>query len=137
MKKERQETLIDILETHRVADQQALIRRLQRRGFDATQTTVSRDLSELGVVKIGGRYRLPEIEPAGPAEPSIQVRTAGDNLIVLKTGPGQANLVAYAVDRSDFAEIVGTVAGDDTIFVAVAGPDQQRKAIQRIMRLFS
>lgn len=136
-KRERQAVLIEILERQRAANQTELISLLEARGVSSTQATVSRDLADLGVVKVGGRYRLPRIRPSQSSLEGLEVKTAGDNLIVVRTGPGRASLAAFQIDGSRLPEVVGTVAGDDTVLVAVKGGLQQSQAVKKIMSLFA
>ncbi len=131
-KNQRQRMIADWLRSDRVGGQDELVARLSRAGISATQATVSRDLDELGAVRLkrGGEvhYALAEqVDPGFAAARLDQllgdwvesIVTAG-NLLVLKTPPGSANLVANALDAAGLGEIAGTIAGDDTIFVALA-----------------
>ena len=135
MKTERQQEILEIIAGRRVATQQDLARELTRRGFEATQSSVSRDIDELGLTKLHGYYTAPQAVFEGTAV--VAVDTAGDNLIVIRTDIGQATSTALVIDRANIQEIVGTVAGDDTLFVAVKGLDAQRTAMKRIVRLFA
>jgi len=131
-KNHRQRMIADWLRDHRVGSQEELVARLSLAGITATQATVSRDLVELGAVKLkrGGsiRYVMPDqVEPGHAAEKLDRLLTEwvdaiipAGNLIVLKTPPGSANLVANALDAAGLEEVAGTLAGDDTIFVAIA-----------------
>ena len=131
-KNHRQRMIADWLRDHRVGSQEELVARLSLAGITATQATVSRDLVELGAVKLkrGGsiRYVMPDqVEPGHSAEKLDRLLTEwvdaiipAGNLIVLKTPPGSANLVANALDAAGLEEVAGTLAGDDTIFVAIA-----------------
>ena len=131
-KSRRQRMIADWLRASRIGSQDELVARLFSAGVSATQATVSRDLDELGAVRIkrGGDiyYALGEqVDPGFAAAKLDQlladwvdsIAVAG-NLLVLKTPPGSANLVANAIDAAQIAEIIGTIAGDDTIFVALA-----------------
>ncbi|QYK56483.1 MAG: hypothetical protein KF733_03160 [Fimbriimonadaceae bacterium] len=116
------------LATRQITSQLMLVRELTRAGFSVTQSSVSRDLAELGVAKANGKYVLQDV-------PSIGVEScvaAGPNLLVLRTGIGAAQAVAYRLDQLNLSEIVGTIAGDDTIFVACASRKDQ-EAIQRAL----
>lgn len=135
MKIERQQKILEIIGARRVATQQQLARELGRRGIEATQSSVSRDIVELGLTKLHGRYTAPQASFAG--SPVVAVDTAGDNMIVIKTVIGQASATALAIDRAGILEIIGTVAGDDTLFVAVKNLDAQRAAMKEITRLFA
>ena len=135
MKTERQQKILEIISARRVATQQQLAGELKRRGIAVTQSSVSRDIVELGLTKLQGRYTAPQAAFAG--SPVVNVDTAGDNLIVIKTVIGQASATALAIDRANVSGIVGTVAGDDTLFVAVKTGDAQRTAMKQITRLFA
>ncbi|MFL6276466.1 MAG: arginine repressor [Blastocatellia bacterium] len=135
MKTTRQQNILEIIDARRVATQQQLARELRRRGIEATQSSISRDIVELGLTKLQGRYTAPQTAFAG--SPVVSVDTAGDNLIVIKTVIGQASATALAIDRAGISEIVGTVAGDDTLMVAVRDMDAQRAAIKQITKLFA
>ena len=132
---ERRATLLEILEAETVTDQDDLRRRLARAGHRVTQPSVSRDLYALGVVKVGGRYRapaaLPEVSPV-VAGATLRVRVAGPHLLVLKTLPGRASVVALEIDNARWPEVVGTVAGDDTVFVALGGREDQQRVAARL-----
>lgn len=135
MKKKRQESILSIIRGKRIATQQELAEELARRGIEATQSSVSRDISKLGLTKVNGHYAAPSAASAA-AVPMIVVATAGDNLIVVKTDTGEAQPAALAIDRANIEEIVGTVAGDDTILVAVKNAAAQRVAVKKIKSLF-
>ena len=136
MKRKRQESILSIISAKRVATQQELAEELSRRGIEATQSSVSRDIFELGLTKLNGHYVAPRAARS-EAVPPVAVNTAGDNLIVVKTDTGQAQPAALAIDRASFEEIIGTVAGDDTILVAVKNAAAQRAAVKKIMKLFA
>ncbi len=135
-KPQRQHAIERLLAEHAVTSQGALVELLAADGIDATQATVSRDLDELGAVKVrvpGGDlvYAVPEIAHERHAPDDHLRRVLSDwvvsvalapPLVVLKTPPGSAHVVASALDRSQRTEVAGTVAGDDTIFIAVAEP---------------
>jgi transcriptional regulator of arginine metabolism len=129
-KQQRQRLIADWLRHHRIGSQEELVARLDLAGMPATQATVSRDLDELGAVRIRRdgtmHYRLPEQLESGEGARLDRLLgewvtdiIAADNLVVLKTPPGSANLVANALDASGLEEIAGTIAGDDTIFLAL------------------
>ena len=139
LKDRRQRAIAELIRGHRLASQDELAERLAAQGFTVTQATISRDLEQLGALKVrrDGRvsYALPgQLDPA--AAPgltavfrdwvrSIDVAT---NLVVIKTPPGSAHLVGVALDHSDLTEIVGTICGDDTLFVAFRNAGQARAA---------
>jgi len=138
----RREALRRIIGRGRVGRQQDLVRLLGQAGHRATQSSVSRDLRELGVAKQGDRYVLPD--PAAPAParfaavtPFVRdLRAAGPHLTVIRTTAGAAQSVAIVLDRAAWPEVAGTLSGDDTIFVATAGSAAQRRLIARLRDVF-
>jgi transcriptional regulator of arginine metabolism len=139
----RRAAIVRILQESAVGRQSELVQLLRRQGFDATQSSVSRDLRELGVAKGGDRYLLPAEEDALTPSHFETVRAfvksinkAGTTLLVVRTTAGAAHSVAIAVDKAHWPEIVGTIAGDDTIFIAVDGDRQQRKLLDRLRGTF-
>ena len=135
MKMTQQETILEIIGAKRIGTQQELARELQRRGIIATQSSVSRDIVELGLTKLNGSYTASR--PALAGSSVIEIDTAGDNLIVIKTEIGQASATALTIDRAKIEEIIGTVAGDDTLFVAVKNIEAQRAAMKQIVQLLA
>jgi transcriptional regulator of arginine metabolism len=140
----RRTQILELLRTEVLTTQAELLQKLRQRGIRVTQATVSRDMEELGVVKTRDGYRLPEtLEPAAPPQPTLPlvlkeftrgVRQAS-NLVILRTHPGNAHTVASALDATGWPEVVGTVAGDDTIFVATVGSGQAVRVRKKIMEL--
>jgi transcriptional regulator of arginine metabolism len=132
VKERRQRAIAHLIRSNVLASQDELAERLGGLGFAATQATISRDLEQLGAVKVrrDGQlsYALPDTyaNGTGPRLGAVlrdwvgSVEPAG-TLVVLKTPPGSAHLVGVALDTSDVPEIVGTICGDDTIFVACRG----------------
>jgi transcriptional regulator of arginine metabolism len=125
-----------------VHNQDELVKVLRKQGFEATQSSVSRDLRELGVAKAGDRYIVPT-ESVGEANPFaavahyvIAARTAGPSLTVVKTASGHAQSVTVAIDAANWPEVVGTISGDDTIFIATEDGRDQRKLRERLRELF-
>lgn len=135
---QRRAAIRDLLAHGPAATQAFLVRALEDRGFVATQSSVSRDLRELGAVKTAGGYELPtaasadESQVAAVADLLRGVTPAGSNLLVIHTGTGAAQRVALALDRSGWPGMVGTIAGDDTIFVATESAHAQKTLIARI-----
>jgi len=127
--------ILDIVSSKAVATQQELTAELERRGIQSTQSSVSRDIAKLGLIKINGAYAAPGTKELAGG-PLLRIDTAGDNLIVVKTEVGQAQHAALMIDWANVAEIVGTVAGDDTILVAVKNTAAQRVAMKKILGLF-
>lgn len=139
----RRAAILRILRDAHVRNQEELVKALRAQGFDATQSSVSRDLRELGVAKAGDRYILPAGEEAANANPFatvagfiVAVRTAGDSLTVVKTTTGHAQSVAVAIDDANWPEVVGTISGDDTIFIATDEARGQRKLRERLRGAF-
>lgn len=135
----RRRAVVAILEREEIGNQQELVDRLEAEGIVATQSSVSRDLKDLGVAWIGGRYTLSPAEAAerGPGFGQVRhflkkVRLAGPHLTVLVTDVGTAQTVALALDHAGWPEVAGTVAGDDTIFVATASPRDQKRLLERL-----
>jgi transcriptional regulator of arginine metabolism len=133
-KTQRQHLVARLIESQAIANQQALVDQLAAEGVIATQATVSRDLEDLGAIKVrmpGGEsaYAIPAL-PKEQRAPEDHLRrvfgdwvvevATSDNLVVIRTPPGSAHVVASALDRSGLAGILGTVAGDDTILIVVA-----------------
>ena len=142
MKQLRHRAIRDLVSTRPVRTQQELAAALRERGFRTTQATISRDVAELGLVKAGREgtqaYALPrrlvEAETSGEdrlrallRDLPVEVREAG-LLLVVKTLPGSAHAIAAALDRARWPEVAGSIAGDDTLFVACV----DRAALQRI-----
>ena len=133
LKSSRQEAIARILRSGGIASQEELAERLGGLGFVATQATISRDLEQLGAIKVRhsgqSRYALPETPPPPRSlagEPRLRVvfrdwvrdLTPAGNLVVIRTPPGSAHIVGVTLDHSALADVVGTICGDDTIFVA-------------------
>ena len=146
-KQRRQQAITRLIGQHAVGNQPHLLELLAREGMRSTQATVSRDLDELGVVKVrasGGHnvYALPAIETDRIA-PFDQLRrvlgewvadvAASGNLVVLRTPPGCAHVVASALDRSGIEGLLGTVAGDDTL-MCVASPHSNAEELALVLR---
>ena len=139
----RQKAILAILRSHRVARQSELVRLLKERGIRVTQSSVSRDLQQLGISKLESGYeQVAQPDPGTDGDAAEvagfvrEIRTAGGNLTVVKTAEGAAQRVALYLDRSGWSEIVGTVSGDDTIFVATSSGGDQRRLLARLRSLF-
>jgi transcriptional regulator of arginine metabolism len=138
----RRSALAKIIREQTVGRQSELVAMLRKHGHAATQSSVSRDLRELGVAKLGDRYVLPDGAPPPNRDFSALKQfvsaqlTAGTNLTVLKTTVGSAQSVAVAIDTARWPEVVGTISGDDTIFIATAGAREQRKLGLRLRAIF-
>jgi transcriptional regulator of arginine metabolism len=138
LKEDRHRQILSLVRRVRVTGQQQVVDLLHERGVEATQSSVSRDFAELGIVKVGARYQAPRRDSAEQQidrEISRYLRTirpAGPNLTVVLTLVGAAQTVALAIDRAGWPELVGTLGGDDTVFLATAGAREQKKVIQRL-----
>jgi len=134
-KTQRQHRIARLLEEHRVTSQTHLVELLAADGVEATQATVSRDLEDFGAIKVrapGGdtAYAIPDLGIDSRPEPADHLRRIlgewlaavdhSGNVVVLRTPPGSAHVVASAIDRASLSDVMGTVAGDDTILVVCA-----------------
>jgi len=135
LKRERQKKLLNLIRAKRIGTQEALRAHLERAGVAATQSSVSRDLEELGVVKHHGSYALPQVNEDS-ARGLLSLEAAGDILLIAKCLPGRASAVAVDIDDAAMPEIVGTLAGEDTIFIAVREQKAQRAVMKKIWELF-
>lgn len=136
MKKDtRQKKILSLIRAKPIGTQEELTSLLERAGVPATQSSVSRDLEELGVVKHHGHYTVPRSNGAG-ARGLLSLDLSGDNLVIARTEPGLASAVAVEIDGAAIPEIVGTLAGEDTIFVAVRDQKAQRLVMKKIWELF-
>ena len=144
LKSKRQEKILELIETHDIDTQEELAELLRKAGFVATQATVSRDIKELRLIKVltgEGRYKYATVEKA---ESDLQERfirlfgncvvsiTSAGNLIVVKTMAGSAAVAAEAIDSMKWPEIAGSIAGDNTVFVAV----REGKNVSEIIKKF-
>lgn len=148
MKLRRQEAILELVRGEPLGSQAAILERLRERGFDVTQPTVSRDLDELGLARVRDaqgrlRYMLPEeAAPAGRrdrlrhllGEFVVSMQGSG-NLVVVHTPPGTANVVARGIDEAVLEDVVGTVAGDDTILVVAREGVRGRRVLERLREL--
>ncbi|HMS42748.1 MAG TPA: hypothetical protein PKE69_21130 [Pyrinomonadaceae bacterium] len=134
VKAERQEAILNLINAKNIETQSELTNLLSESGFEATQSSVSRDLDELGIVKKGKFYAIPNKTDARFG--FVGLETAGTNLIVARCESGLASAVAVQIDRAKIVEIVGTIAGDDTIFIAVKDAKTQKSAMKKIWGIF-
>ena len=139
-REERQQAILKILRRQHVTRQDELVGLLRKRGIEATQSSISRDLRQLGVSKLDQEYR-PVAEDEAPdagrevsalADFVVETRTAGPHQTVVKTVAGAAGQVALALDHCGWPEIVGTVSGDDTIFIATRTGGDQRRLVAKL-----
>jgi transcriptional regulator of arginine metabolism len=135
-KEKRQQKILGLIRARRIGTQSELAEQLERAGFAATQSSISRDLEELGVVKQHGHYTLPSAPAGAAARGLLALELAGECLVVARCEPGLASAVAVEIDRAALPEIVGTIAGEDTIFIAVNERKAQRAAVKKVWELF-
>ena len=133
----RQGQILRLIKARRIHTQEQLAQALSESGLQATQVTLSRDMRELGLVKTPDGYRQVE-QPAGPGIATMAAEflwdaVAAQNLVVLKTAPGHANSVAISLDHEDWEDVVGTIAGDDTILVVCPDSDAAGKVKKKLM----
>jgi len=139
-RKQRLLRILELVSTRPVHTQQELVDLLAGEGFDVTQSSVSRDITSLGLAKVDGAYHRPPPDDMRTIDPDelriregvLAAQAAGDVLVVVRTPPGEANRVGVALDRSRWPEVVGTIAGDDTIFVAARDRAGQRRVLTRL-----
>ena len=141
-RRKRHLKILELISTRAIHTQEELAEALASEGWEVTQSSVSRDIAALRLIKAGGAYRRARVvaTPVDPderriAEGVLTVERAGEALVVLHTPPGEANRVAVAVDRLAWPDVVGTIAGDDTIFLAVKDAGAQRKVIGEVRKL--
>jgi transcriptional regulator of arginine metabolism len=142
----RRNQILELLQHDRVTTQEDLRKRLARRGIHVTQATVSRDIEELGLVKTRSGYQRPDApEPLSAPQPTLPVILKefvrevlqASNMVVVKTHPGNAHTVAVALDAEQWPGVVGTVAGDDTIFIAAPQARQAARIRKKILALLA
>lgn len=146
MKNRRHKCILDIINNQIVQTQEELVSGLKAEGFDCTQGTVSRDIRELNLVKVldkSGVYKYAQPKESGTylerlkevfAQTVLSIVPAG-NLIILKTIPGGANGAASTIDNLDYENVLGCIAGDDTVFVAVSTPKDADTITEKFTKL--
>jgi len=144
MKSRRQAIILELVDDEALKSQEWLRRRLRQRGFETTQATISRDIKELGLVKRSGdgAYQRPGAEALNPESGlNALARTTAEflvnvervqQLVVIRTGRGHAQVLAEALDRARVPEAVGTIAGDDTILVIARGARGAAALVKRL-----
>ena len=136
LKDKRQTTILKLINSGQISRQEELTLLLENKGFTVNQSSVSRDLDELGIIKINGVYALPHKHKSAATFGLLSLSAAGENLIVAKCEAGLASAVAVKIDAANITEIVGTIAGDDTIFIAVKDAATQKLVIKKIWEMF-
>jgi transcriptional regulator of arginine metabolism len=141
-RRKRHLKILELISTRPLRTQEELAEALSALGWDVTQSSVSRDIAALRLIKVDGVYRRPparalktDPDELRVAEGVLTMDSAGDALVVLHTSPGEANHVAVALDRLAWPEVIGTIAGDDTIFLAVKNPAAQRRILRQVRKL--
>jgi len=144
MKSRRQAVILELIDREALHSQEMLRRRLLQHGFEATQATISRDIKELGLVKRAGdgAYQRQGVDVASPEMALNALERAAasflrridrvQQLVVVRTGAGQAQALALAIDRARLPEMVGTIAGDDTILVIARGARGAASLLKRL-----
>jgi transcriptional regulator of arginine metabolism len=140
-KDRRRTRILALIQAGRITSQEQLAALLRHEGVETTQATLSRDLRELGVMKGPSGYTMPgdqlsALQASGELERALKTylvkAEAGGNLAILHTGPGRAQLLALELDRARFRSVLGTVAGDDTIFIATRTPREALRVIREV-----
>lgn len=139
----RQRTLEREIRHGNFTQQEEIALRMQSLGFAVTQSSISRDLRELGVAKLSGVYVMPSLNPVGRREirkSSLQAlvhscEVVGPSMVVVKTQLGAASIIAGAVDELSLEGVAGTVAGDDTFFIATHGRSAQKRVLRALERI--
>jgi len=142
-KKARQGRILELVRKNPVRSQEEFLSLLKRQEVEVTQSTLSRDIRELGLVKIRGSYQVPgELHTSPPGEilrrafEQFVIRTGvSGNIVMIKTSPGNAHSVGVVLDAAEWPEILGTVAGDDTVFVLLRNGSSGKKVLARIREL--
>jgi transcriptional regulator of arginine metabolism len=144
MKSRRQAVILELIDRDHLHSQEVLRRRLKLRGFEATQATISRDIKELGLVKRAGAgdYQRSGLEAVNPQTALTALERAAaefvrnidrvQQLVIVRTGPGQAQTLAFAIDRARLPDVVGTIGGDDTILVIARGARAAAGLVKRL-----
>jgi transcriptional regulator of arginine metabolism len=139
-KRARQGRILALLQKSPVRSQEELASILKRDGIEATQATLSRDIRELGLIKVRGRYRNPGEFHPGPSDEGLRrvfeqyvIRTGvSGTIVMIQTSPGNAHSIGAVLDAAQWPEVLGTVAGDDTIFVLLRHGRFGKKVLERI-----
>jgi len=147
MKQRRQKCIVDLINQYDIETQEELMDLLHKHGHDATQATISRDIKELKIIKVATEYDTYKYALTQQDDPRISVKYKNiiketiigtdysGNIIVMKTYPGMAQAAAAAIDSMEFNEIMGTIAGDDTIFIATYSSEHSRLFLDKFNKL--
>ncbi len=138
IKTERHQTILSLIQKKTITSQSDLLTNLNKAGCQLTQATLSRDLTELCVTKKGGAYQAPQFQNTALPFGGIQsITTVTGPFLILKTTSGLANGVAEWIDVQGFKEVAGTIAGDNTILIALTDQSSPQKFIQKISGLLT
>ena len=143
MRRLRHKAILELVRDHEIASQEDLMRGLKARNIEVSQSTLSRDIQELKLAKTGGIYTVVDAEPAKPSEESlrrifrefVEGIDVAVNIVVVKTGPGHASTVSQALDDAGWPESIGSIAGENTVFVAARSPRDGKKLEHRLREL--
>ncbi|HXW95939.1 MAG TPA: hypothetical protein VEI47_00030 [Gemmatimonadales bacterium] len=142
-RRKRHLKILELISTRPIRTQEELAEALATEGWKVTQSSVSRDITALKLVKVDGAYQRPARITPTPEHPDerrivegvLTADPAGEALLVLHTSAGEANRVAVAIDRLAWTDVIGTIAGDDTIFLAVKDRAAQQRVLRQLRRL--
>jgi Arginine repressor len=135
-KAERLKMIVDIVTVSPVSNQKIIVDLLRKNGYTVTQASVSRDLEELSIAKRNGVYRQQPSMPQTTQFGRLAFNASGENLIVARCASGIASALAVTIDSRGYNEIVGTIAGDDTVFIAVEDKRKQAALLKRLLGEF-
>ncbi len=147
MKNQRQRKILELIKAYNIETQEDLVAKLKNEGFDFTQATVSRDIKELGLIKVAAddSYKYFQVSESGQGDNHTRLMRYfldsvinidySENLIVIKTLPGVANAIASCIDNIHWPEIIGTVAGDDTILLIIKPKEAITKVLNALNKL--
>jgi len=145
MKRLRHRAILELIRAGEITSQDELMRGLKARDIAVSQSTLSRDIQELRLAKSAGVYTVVDSEPAKPSDESLRriIReflvdiAVAQNIVVVKTGSGNASTVSQALDEAGWPESIGSIAGENTVFIAVRSPREGRKLERRLRELLS
>jgi transcriptional regulator of arginine metabolism len=144
MKRHRHNAILDLVRSGEIASQEDLMKGLKARNIDVSQSTLSRDIQELGLAKAGGIYAVVDAETAAPQSEGTLARIirefmldidVAQNIVLVKTGPGHASTVSQALDEAGWPEWLGSIAGDNTVFAVARSTKDARKLEERLKKL--
>ncbi len=144
MKRHRHKVILDLVRTGEIASQDELMHGLKSRDIDVSQSTLSRDIQELRLAKTGGVYTVVDAEPPARASEDALLRIVREfmadvdvaqNIVVVKTGAGHASTVSQALDEAGWPESIGSIAGENTVFIVARSPKDGKKLAARLREL--